>query len=318
MRHFLLRRLAAIPVTLLVLSFVVFAATQVLPGDVGRVVLGREASDASVRRLDRQLGLDQPLVTQYGHWLGRFLSGDWGTSYTLHTPVRGLLLGRLGHSLPLALTAFAVLVPVALGLGVLAGLRHGRPLDRVISTAGLALGATPEFVTGIVLLLVFSVRAHWLPASAQTDPGHGGLWATLQHFALPTAALVLVCLGYVSRHVRAGTIAVLGSPHVRAARLRGFSGRQVVLRHVLRNALVPATSALGVQLQYLMGGIVVVELLFNYPGVGALLLQSATDKDLPTLQATAMVLGVLYMLVVLLADIAYRLLDPRVRLGETA
>ncbi|WP_328916897.1 MULTISPECIES: ABC transporter permease [unclassified Streptomyces] len=318
MRHFLLRRLAAVPVTLFALSFLVFAATQILPGDVGRVVLGREASDASVRLLDHQLGLDRPLLSQYARWLGHFVTGDWGTSYTLHTPVRGLLLDRLGHSLPLALTAFAVLVPVALGLGVLAGLSHDRPLDRLISTAGLALGATPEFVTGIVLLLVFSVRLHWLPASAQTDPGAGGTWQTLRHFALPTAALVLVCLGYVSRHVRAGTIAVLGSAQVRAARLRGFSSPRIVLRHVLRNAVVPATSALGVQLQYLLGGIVVVELLFNYPGIGALLLQAAVDKDLPTLQATAMVLGVLYMLVVLLADLVYRLLDPRVRLGETA
>jgi peptide/nickel transport system permease protein len=271
-----------------------------------------------VRRLDHQLGLDRPLVIQYGRWLGDFLTGDWGTSYTLHTPVRALVFDRLGQSLPLALTAFAVLVPVSVGLGVAAGLRHGRPLDRVISTAGLALGATPEFVTGVILLLVFSVKLRWLPASAQTGPGQGGLWSTLRHFALPVASLVLLCLGYVARHVRAGTVEVLDSPHVRAARLRGFGGRHIALRHVLRNAVVPATSALGVQLQYLLGGIVVVELLFNYPGVGALLLQSANDKDVPTLQATAMVLGVLYMLVVLLADLAYRLLDPRVRLGEAA
>ncbi|MFC1432055.1 ABC transporter permease [Streptacidiphilus sp. N1-3] len=318
MRSFLLRRLAAVPLTLFLLSFLVFAATQVLPGDVGRTVLGHEASDASVRQLDHQLGLDRPILNQYGHWLGQFLTGNWGTSYTLHTPVRELLLTRLGHSLQLALFAFVLLVPIALTLGVLAGLYHDRPLDRVISTAGLALGATPEFVTGVVLLVVFSVNLHWLPASAQTEPGQGGLGQTLYHFLLPAVSLVLVCLGYVARHVRAGTIAVLSGPHVRAARLRGLPERRVVLRHVLRNATVPATSALGVQLQYLLGGIVVVELLFNYPGVGALLLQSAVDKDLPTLQATAMVLGLLYMLVVLLADLAYRLLDPRVRLGVAA
>ncbi|MHA6765588.1 ABC transporter permease [Streptacidiphilus sp. PAMC 29251] len=318
MRTFLLRRLGAVPLTLFILSFLVFAATQVLPGDVGRTILGREASDASVQQINRQLGLDKPLLTQYGHWLGQFLSGNWGTSYTLHTPVRELLLTRLGNSLVLALFAFALLVPVALTLGVLAGLHHDRPLDRVISTAGLALGATPEFVTGVVLLVVFSVNLHWLPASAQTDPGNGGLGQTLYHLLLPAVSLVLVCLGYVSRHVRAGTIAVLAGPHVRAARLRGLPERRIVLRHVLRNATVPATSALGVQLQYLLGGIVVVELLFNYPGVGALLLQSAVDKDLPTLQATAMVLGLLSMLVVLLADLVYRLLDPRVRLGAAA
>ncbi|MFD7003551.1 ABC transporter permease [Streptomyces mirabilis] len=318
MRQFLLRRLAAIPLTLLAVSFLVFASTQVLPGDVGRTILGREASSASVEELNRQLGLDRPLAAQYGRWLGHFVTGNWGQSYTLHVPVRDLLLGRLGHSLLLALFSFVLLVPFALTLGVVAGLYHDRLPDRVISTTGLALGATPEFVTGVVLLVVFSVNLHWLPASAQTDPGQGGLWQTLRHFLLPAVSLVLVCTGYVARHVRASTVAVVDGPHVRAARLRGYSERHIVLRHVLRNATVPATSALGVQLQYLLGGIVVVELLFNYPGVGALLLQSAVDKDLPTLQATAMVLGVLYMLVVLLADLVYRLLDPRVRLGATA
>jgi peptide/nickel transport system permease protein len=318
MRHFVLRRLAAIPVTLFAVSCLVFLSTQVLPGNVARTILGRQADQASVNLLDRQLGLDKPLVRQYLDWLGRFAAGRWGTSYTLGTPVRALLLGRLENSLVLAVFAFAVLVPVALGLGLLAGLHHDRPLDRLISTVGLGLGATPEFVTGILLLVVFSVDLHWLPASAQTDPGDAGIGPTLYHLLLPAASLVLVCLGYVARHVRASTVAVVGGAHVRAARLRGESEPRIVLRHVLRNATVPATSALGVQLQYLLGGIVVVELLFNYPGVGALLLQSAVDKDLPTLQATAMVLGLLYMLVVLLADVVYRLLDPRVRLGAAA
>src|SRR5882757_9034338 len=181
MRHFLLRRLAAVPLILLVLSFLVFAATQVLPGDVGRVVLGREASDASVRRYDHQLGLDRPLVIQYGHWIGNFLTGDWGTSYTLHTPVRALLFDRLGQSLSLALTAFAVLVPVSLGLGLLAGHRHGLPLGRVLSTAGLGLGAPPAFVSAMILLRVFAVRLRWPPASAQTQPGEGPPRSTLRH-----------------------------------------------------------------------------------------------------------------------------------------
>ncbi|MGW2714511.1 ABC transporter permease [Streptomyces sp. NPDC001356] len=318
MTRFLLRRLAAIPLTLLGVSLLVFLATQVLPGDVARTVLGREASDDSVRALDHELGLDQPLVMQYGSWLGHFVTGDWGTSYTLHVPVRGLLLERLGHSLFLALFAFVLLVPVALALGLIAGLYHGRVLDRTITATTLALGATPEFVTGVVLLVVFSVRLNWLPASAQTRPGADGLGQTLWHLLLPAISLVLVCTGYVTRHVRASTIAVVDGPYVRAARLRGAGSARIVVRHVLRNATVPATSALGVQLQYLLGGVVVVELLFNYPGAGALLLSSAQDKDLPTLQASAMMLGVLYMLVVLLADVVYRLLDPRIRLGGAA
>jgi peptide/nickel transport system permease protein len=307
--RFLLRRLAAIPLTLWAVSLLVFVATEVLPGDVARTVLGREAGADAVAALHRELGLDQPLVVRYVHWLGDFLTGRWGTSYTLHTPVRGLLLERLGDSLLLALAAFALLVPVALGLLLALTARS--------SGLALALGATPEFVTGVVLIVVFSVDLHWLPASARTLPGDGPI-ETLRHFALPVASLVLLCTGYVARHVRAGTIAVLEGPYVRAARLRGQSGGRILLRHVLRNATVPAAGALGSQLQFLLGGLVVVELLFNYPGVGDLLLQAALAKDLPMLQATAMVLGVLYMLVVLAADLAYRLLDPRVRLGGAA
>ena len=311
---YLLRRLAAIPVTLLGASLLVFAATVVLPGDVARTILGREASDASVAALNSELGLDRPLPAQYLSWLGRFLIGDWGTSATLHAPVRDLVLDRLGASMLIAGIAFAVLVPVALGLGLLAGLHHDRWADRLISGVALGLGATPEFVTGVVLLVVFAATLHWFPVSARIPRDAGPLEA-LWHLTLPVVSLVLLCTGYVARHVRASTVTVLASPYVRAARLRGMSPARLVRTHVLRNATVPAASALGVQLQFLLGGLVVVELLFDYPGLGALLLRSAMDKDLPTLQACAMVLGAAYMLIVLAADLVYRLLDPRVRLG---
>lgn len=316
MRTYLLRRLAAVPLTLLGVSLMVFLATNVLPGDVGRTILGRGASAASVAELNHELGLDRPVLIRYGHWLADFARGRWGTSYTLHEPVSQLVGERLGNSLTLALYAFVLLVPVSLMLGVVAGLRHDTPLDRAISGVGLAFAATPEFVTGVVLLIVFSVGLHWFPASALPAPGDGPV-GVLDHLTLPAVSLVVLCTGYVSRHVRASTVAVVEGPYVRAARLRGTPPGRLVRRHILRNATVPATSALGVQLQFLLGGLVVVELLFNYPGIGALLLQSAVNKDLPTLQATAMVLGVLYMSVVLLADITYRLLDPRVRLATS-
>lgn len=314
MTSFLVRRLTAIPLTLLGVSILVFLATAVLPGDVGRTILGREASDASVAALDHQLGLDRPLPVRYGTWIGHFLTGRWGTSYTLHQPVTGLVATRLGNSATLALYAFVVLIPVALTIGLVAGVRHDTALDRLISGLSLAFGATPEFVTGVVLLVVFAVDLKWFPASALPAPGDGPL-LVLWHLTLPAVSLVVLCAGYVARHVRASTVAVVDGPYVRAARLRGTPPARLVLRHVVRNATVPATSALGVQLQFLLGGLVVVELLFNYPGVGALLLQAAIDKDLPTLQATAMVLGALYMAVVLLADLTYRLLDPRLRLA---
>jgi peptide/nickel transport system permease protein len=314
MRSFLVRRLTAVPLTLLGVSVLVFLATDVLPGDVGRTILGREASAASVAELNHELGLDRPVYVRYVGWLADFVTGNWGTSYTLHEPVADLVAGRLGDSLTLALFAFVLLVPVALVLGLVAGLRHDTPVDRAISGLGLAFAATPEFVTGVVLLVVFSVKLNWFPASALPAPGDGPV-GVLHHLTLPAVSLVVLCTGYVSRHVRASTVAVVEGPYVRAARLRGTPPARLVFRHVLRNATVPATSALGVQLQFLLGGLVVVELLFNYPGIGALLLQSAVDKDLPTLQATAMVLGAAYMAVVLLADVTYRLLDPRVRLA---
>ncbi|MET8155953.1 ABC transporter permease [Sphaerisporangium sp. NPDC005289] len=317
MRRFLLRRIAAIPLTLLTVSVLVFTATEVIPGDVARTILGREASGTAVRELRAQLGLDRPALTRYGDWLRGLLTGDWGDSFTLRVPVRDLVVDRLGASLLLALLAFVLLVPVAVTLGLVAGIEHDRPADRVISVVGLAFGAIPEFVTGVVLLVVFAVKLRWFPASAQIPPDATPVEA-LGHLLLPALSLVLLCTGYVSRHVRAGTIAAVESPYARAAELRGLTRAQVVRRHVLRNATVPATSALGVQLQFLLGGLVAVELLFNYPGIGALLLQSAVDKDLPTLQTTAMVLGVIYMVVFLAADLVYRLLDPRVRLGVAA
>src|SRR5882762_518866 len=216
MTRLLTRRLVAIPVTLLAVSVLVFLATEVLPGDVARTVLGREASDASVADLRRSLGLDEALPVRYAHWLGRFVHGDWGTSYTLKVPVRELVLGRLGNSLLLAAFAFLLLVPIALGLGLLAGLHHDKPTDRVISVVGLALGATPEFVTGVILLVVFAVQLKWFPASAQANPG-AGLLVRLDHLVLPAVSLVLLCTGYVARHVRASTVAAVESPYVRAA-----------------------------------------------------------------------------------------------------
>jgi peptide/nickel transport system permease protein len=313
----LVRRLLAIPATLLVVSVLVFLATEVLPGDVARTILGREASDASVAELHRSLGLDDPLGVRYLHWLGNFVRGDWGTSYTLKVPVRQLLIDRLGNSLMLAIFAFVLLVPISLGLGLLAGLYHDRPADRVLSVTGLALGATPEFVTGVILLIVFGVELKWFPVSAQATPG-AGLLVRLDHLFLPAVSLVLLCMGYVARHVRASTVAAVESPYVQAAELRGASRWQVVRRHVIRNSTVPATSALGVQAQFLLGGLVAVELLFNYPGVGLLLLQSALNKDLPTLQAATVVLGLLYMLIMQAVDVIYRVLDPRLRRAVSA
>jgi peptide/nickel transport system permease protein len=312
MFRLLSRRIAAIPLTLLAVSVLVFAATEVLPGDVARTVLGREASPSAVAELRRQLGLDRPLHARYLHWLGRFLTGDWGTSYTLDIPVRHLVMQRLANSALLAAFAFLLLVPISVAVGLIAGVYHDRVVDRAISAISLVFGAIPEFVTGVILIVVFAVTLHWFPVSGQPEAG-AGLGVRLDHLVLPAASLVLLCMGYVARHVRASTVTSVESPYVKAAELRGARRSQILRRHVLRNSTVPATSALGVQAQFLLGGLVAVELLFNYPGIGQLLLQSALNKDLPVLQSAALVLGLLYMLIMLAVDVTYRLLDPRIR-----
>jgi peptide/nickel transport system permease protein len=312
MSRFLVRRTGAALLTLLVTSLVVFVTTSVVPGDVARTILGREASQESVDALRTDLGLDRPVLVQYLDWLGDFLTGDWGHSYTLGLDVRPLVLDRTWQSLQLAGLAFVVLVPVALVTGTWAGLRRGTRTDRSIVVTGLVGSSLPEFVTGVVLLVVFSVQLGWFPISAAGADG----WARLQAMVLPAVALLFVTFGYVSRMVRANVISTLDSPHVRTAEIKGLPQRQIVRHHVLRNSLVTPITALGVQLRYLIGGLVTVELLFNYPGVGALLLDSAIDKDLPTLQATTMVLGVLLIATFILTDLLYSVLDPRVRLAR--
>ena len=314
MRRAVGRRLVLIPVTLLLVAVLVFLVTAVIPGDVARRILGREADEASVALVRQQLGLDRPLVVQFGDWLGGFLVGDWGESYTRSVPVRPLVLEHLARSALLAAVAMAMVVPTALGIGVLAALRRGTRLDRVLSVGSMALSAIPDFVTGVVLLIVFAVQLGWFPASARAPDGTG-LLGQLHRLVLPAAALMLVYAGYVGRLVRASTVDTLESPYVRTAVVKGLRRRHLLARHVLRNSLAPAVTVLGVQVGYMLAGLVAIERLFNYPGLGNLLLEAATAKDLPTLQAVTLVTGALFMLSVLLTDLLYGVLDPRVREG---
>jgi peptide/nickel transport system permease protein len=308
MRRLVLRRVGAMLIVLPLTSVVIFLLTSVVPGDVARRILGREATQAAVDAKRHELGLDEPLIQQYLHWLGGFVRGDWGTSFTKGEPVRDLVLDALGRSLTLGGLAFLLLVPLALVLGVTAGLREGSWLDRTISIVGLCGTATPEFVSGVVLLLLFSVRLGWLPASARSEYGLKGL-------ILPVACLLIVTVGYVTRMVRASVVVTMHRPFIRTARLKGLTTPQLVRRHVLRNSMVVPVTTLGVQLRYLVGGLVTVELLFNYAGLGSLLLTAAREKDVPTLQAATLVTGVFVVATFLVADICYALLDPRVRVG---
>lgn len=312
--RFLLRRLWLSAITLVLVSVVVFAVAEVLPGDVGRTILGPFATNEQVERLNRELGLERPLVVRYAGWLGDFVRGEWGDSFLLNTPVRPLVVGRAVNSVLLGAFALAFIVPVSIGLGVLAALYRDGFIDRAISVTGLSLIALPEFVVGVIVLVIFAVELGWFPVSSQVPSANPV--DVVRQFFLPSIPLMLVLFGYIARMARAGTVEALASDYVRTAVLKGLSRWALIWRHVLRNALLPTISVVSVQVGYLFGGLVVVETLFNYPGIGKLLLDSAVGHDLPVLEATVLVVALLYMLSNLVADSLYAVLNPRIRVGR--
>jgi peptide/nickel transport system permease protein len=299
-------------VTLWLLSIIVFAFGQVLPGDVARKILGPLADPRAVAVLNHRLGTDRPAITQYWDWVTHFVRGDMGDSYTYRAPIRPFVQDALVNSLELALVAFVLVVPLSILGGVVAALHVGRPLDRSITIVGLSATVVPEFVSGIVLILIFGVWLHALPVTATSPPGSGPL-TQLEHLIMPAVALTLVLFGYIARMARAGTIAALDSDYTRTAILNGMQRRTVIRRHVLRNALLPTITVIASQVGYLIGGLVVIELLFNYRGIGLLIYTAANARDFPMLEAGVLVVGVVYLLATLLADIAYSLLNPRIR-----
>ena len=314
MLRFLVRRVALALVTLWLLSVIIFLASHALPGDVGRRILGPFADPRSVATLDHSLGVDRPLLTQYLDWIGGFVRGDLGTSLSYHVPVAELLLRGLGNSVKLALVAFVIVVPLSIFGGVIAALRHGKLTDRIITVGGLSATAMPEFVTSIVLILLLSITLKVLPISVQVPPDADPL-TQIYHLILPALPLVLVLFGYIARITRAGMIEALESDYTRTAVLKGLTWRTVVIRHVLRNALMPTIAVVATQAGYLIGGLVVIETMFNYQGIGQLLYTSVAQKDFPLIQAGVMTVGVVYLVATLAADISYSLLNPRIRLA---
>jgi peptide/nickel transport system permease protein len=306
------KRLALGLMTLLLLSLVIFAGVEVLPGDVGRAVLGPLADPAAVAALNHQLGADRPLLVMYWDWISHFVTGDMGQSYVYHTPVAPSVLEALSNSLKLAAVAFVIVVPLSIGAGVYAAARAGRWQDRAISLGGLSLAVVPEFVSSIVLILVLGVWLRWLPISAGTRPGTG-LLEQLRHLVLPSLPLVVVLFGYIARIARAGTVQALDADYTRTAVLKGLPRRVVILRHVLRNALLPTITVVAAQLGYMIGGLVVVETLFRYQGIGSLILNAAKGKDFPMLEAGVLAIGAVYVLATLAADALSAALDPRLR-----
>ena len=278
---------------------------------MARAVLGRDATPQAVANLHHEWGLDYPPPVVYLRWITGFVTGQWGYSRSFDAPIADLIPGRLGNSLVLAAAALVVIVPLSIALGTVAALRQDRLSDRAISIAGLSLMAVPEFVSGIILLTVFGVWLHVLPTGSISSGGSP--LTSPQYLALPALALGLVFFGYIARMMRASTISVLGSAYVRTARLKGLPLRLILARHVLPNALVPTITVVTSQIGYLVGGLVVVETLFGYPGIGNLLLSAGLQHDVPLLEDCVMIIAVIYMLGNLAADLFYAYLNPQVR-----
>jgi len=308
------QRLGLSLLTLALLSVVVFAGAQLLPGDVGRAILGPLADPDAVAAINHEVGADRPAVETYLTWIGHFLTGDMGRSYTFRSPVAPFIGGALVNSLKLAAVAFAIVVPLSIGAGVYAAMRAGRWQDRVISVAGLSLTVVPEFVSSIALILVLGIWLRWLPISAATRPGTPAL-EQLRHLILPALPLVIVLFGYIARMARAGTLEALDSDYARTAVLKGLPARTVIFRHVLGNALLPTVTVVAAQVGYMIGGLVVVESLFRYQGIGSLILAAARGKDFPMLEAGILTVGAIFVMTTLAADTLYTVLNPRLREG---
>jgi peptide/nickel transport system permease protein len=312
--RFLLRRLGLALITLAMLSVVIFLLAHVLPGDVGRRILGPFADPRAVAQLDQKIGTDRPLLVQYWDWLSGALTGHFGTSLAFDVPVASMLGPALLNSLKLALVAFALLVPLGILGGIVAALNQGRFFDRLITIGGISATVVPEFVWAIVLILLVGIALHLLPITATPPEGSGPL-TQIYYLILPAIVLVLVEFGYIARITRAGMIEALDADYTRTAVLKGLPESTVIRRHVLRNALLPTIAVVASQSGYLIGGLVVVEFLFNYQGIGQLIFIASQKKDFPVLEAAVLVIGVVYLLATLLADIAYSLLNPTIRYG---
>jgi len=313
--RFLLKRLGLALLTLVLLSIIIFFAGQVLPGNPGRAILGPFASQNAVNALNTKLGVNRPLLTQYWSWASGFARGNMGTSYQFQAPVRPFVLTALGHSLKLAAVAFVIVVPLGILGGVIAALHSGRAIDRSISVTGLSFSTVPEFVSGIVLIVVFAIWLKVLPVTAAWPPGSPFFFTQLRYLLLPAIPLVLVLFGYIARMARAGTIEALDSDYVRTATLKGLPRWVVIRRHVLRNSLLPTITVIATQMGYLIGGLVVVETLFNYQGLGLLFYNSLGKEDYPVLLAYTLLGAVFVLLGNFVADFALTVADPRIRLA---
>ena len=310
---YLLKRVGFIAVILLIVSFVVFAITQILPGNAAQMILGEFALPEQLEALERQFGLDDPWFVQYGRWLAGLLTGDWGTSMVMRQPVLPLVLDALGRSLVLAGLSLLAVAFIAIPMGVLAAARRGKATDTGISVVSYLGVSLPEFVTA-TLLLVFLTHPDvgLFPAGGYTPPDED-FGRFLGHLGLPVLTLVIVLMAHISRQTRSEMVDALQHDYIRTATLKGLPRRTVLVKHALRNALLPTITVLALDVGYLIGGIIVVEEVFAYPGLGRLLVFAMQNRDLPLIQAGALVMAGVYAAANLAADLVYAALDRRIQ-----
>jgi peptide/nickel transport system permease protein len=307
------RRLALGVLTLFLISVVVYGAVLALPGDAATAILGRQATPERIAALRDQLHLDDSVITQYLDWIGGVLTGSFGESAATQQPVSELLSDRVANTAFLVFVAAVVAVPLSIGIGVWTAMRRDRAVDHVISTSTLVLAALPEFVIGIGLILLFATSVfHWFPAVSLLAPDERA-WSDPSVVVLPAATLVLAVTPYISRIMRGSMIEVLESEYVTMARLKGLHERTVIWRHAVPNAIVPAIQVTALQLAWMAGGVVVVEFVFSYPGIGALFIDAVANRDMPVVQTITMLAAAIYVVLNLLADLATIAVTPRLR-----
>ncbi|MDL2353963.1 MAG: ABC transporter permease [Pseudomonadota bacterium] len=308
----LLQRFAFALLTLLMVSVVVFSITNLLPGDAAEETLGQAATPESVAALRAQFGLDQPAPVRYGRWLANMMSGNPGISLVNGKPVSELIGKRLPSSLVLAGVTAAVSVPIALTLGILSAMLRGSLFDRAVNMTAVSLVSVPEFLIATLAVLLFAVKLHWLSALSHTaDIASFGQF--LRAYAMPVFTLCCVIVAQMARMTRAAVIDQLSAPYVEMARLKGAQPVRIVLAHALPNAIGPIANAVALSLSYLLGGVLIVESIFNYPGIANLMIDGVTTRDIPLVQACAMIFCGAYLLLVMLADICAIVSNPRLR-----
>lgn len=309
----ILKRIGTLLLTLVVMSFIIFMLVEIMPGDVAQMILGQSATPEALDALREARGLNDPVMQRYARWVTGVATGDLGESiYMQGVAINTILWRRVGHSLILALTAFIIFVPCSMFFGVLAGVKENSKTDSIISFFGLATMALPEFVSGVFLITIFGVVLNWLPIVSVIPIGES-LWTNLQILIMPALSITFVMFGYVSRMQRSSMIQVMHSDYIRAAILKGMPRKYVIFRHGLKNALLPTITIIGMNMGWLFGGLVVVETLFGFPGMGSLLMTAIKTRDVPLIEACVLLITVIYSLSTMITDILYSYLNPRIR-----